>query len=432
MASITRKRRGVYAVRWRDPDGRGRQRTVNSRQAAEDLARDVEYRVDRGDRWEPRGARTPPHLSAVFEAYWRSQIRLRPRTRRSYARALDAFIRWAESQGRHTDARALSRRNLRDFHAYLTSTGSLSKPDSNGRRTERPPRSPATAKKYAEVVSLAWRWAWDEDDEHAWAGMIPRFRVERLPGGDPPLTVAPTWAQMDAALQACQTRWHYQLAFLLRCTGMRTSAALLLRWEDVDLERAVLRIPSEITKGGYGGRTVPLAPQLVRELSGWGVREGFLIQAPEAERVAARAGKGPSGKPGRGRAARNLAAAWKRSGAPEAVWKGQPCKAFRKGLTTELKRAGADLEAVERLVGHRRNSVRSHYLDDRALEDLMREALALIPDPVSTVPVATLTSTESRPRVRAACARRTAPNARSATGAASQAEWRRVMRTEPE
>ena len=67
--------------------------------------------------------------------------------------------------------------------------------------------------------------------------------------------------------------------------------------------------------------------------------------------------------------------AWERSGArPEAYQ--QPHHSFRKGFVSELRRAGADPDAIEVLVGHSLG-LRGVYTDPAALP--MREAVGLIP-----------------------------------------------------
>ncbi|MCP4917543.1 MAG: hypothetical protein GY913_11515 [Proteobacteria bacterium] len=59
----------------------------------------------------------------------------------------------------------------------------------------------------------------------------------------------------------------------------------------------------------------------------------------------------------------------------EPAWK-QPHHAFRKGFISELKRAGADTDAVEYLVGHSLG-LRGVYTDPDALP--LRKAVAKIP-----------------------------------------------------
>ena len=67
---------------------------------------------------------------------------------------------------------------------------------------------------------------------------------------------------------------------------------------------------------------------------------------------------------------------WKRSGVREEVWRQRPHHCFRKGFVSELKRAGADSEAVEFLVGHSLG-LRGVYTDPDALPQ--RAAVNLIP-----------------------------------------------------
>ncbi len=58
------------------------------------------------------------------------------------------------------------------------------------------------------------------------------------------------------------------------------------------------------------------------------------------------------------------------------VWEGRPHHAFRKGLVSGLKRAGADTDAVEVLVGHSLG-LRGVYTDPDAIP--LRGAVELIP-----------------------------------------------------
>ena len=49
---------------------------------------------------------------------------------------------------------------------------------------------------------------------------------------------------------------------------------------------------------------------------------------------------------------------------------------FRKAFVANLRRAGADADAVEQLVGHKLGGVKEHYLN---LDDLMVAAVGLVP-----------------------------------------------------
>ena len=76
MASID-KRRGVYRVRWRDPDGRARSRQCPTLPSARALQKEVEEAVAVGHRWEPRDAGQAPDLREVLGAYLIEVGRLR-------------------------------------------------------------------------------------------------------------------------------------------------------------------------------------------------------------------------------------------------------------------------------------------------------------------------------------------------------------------
>jgi len=71
-----------------------------------------------------------------------------------------------------------------------------------------------------------------------------------------------------------------------------------------------------------------------------------------------------------------MARCWERSGVRKVVWEGQTHHSFRKGFVSGLRRLGADIDAIEYLVGHSAG-IRGVYTDVEALP--LREAVALIP-----------------------------------------------------
>lgn len=108
-----------------------------------------------------------------------------------------------------------------------------------------------------------------------------------------------------------------------------------------------------------------MSSHLLEYLAGLGHRDGYVV---------------PSNRHGeRAREARqrDIIRAWRRAGVRPEVWEGRSHHAFRKGFITELKRAGADADAVEVLVGHKLPSLRGIYTDPRAMP--MQTAVALIP-----------------------------------------------------
>lgn len=267
---------------------------------------------------------------------------------------LQVWERWlSEKYGKVPSARVLSKALLLEHEAWLLESGL------HGR-----PRKPATVRKHLSVLMTLWEWAANDD---VWGELVPRPRRIEVPRIGQDQAVAPTWAEMDAAIRACHGAQR-ALAILLRFTGLRVQQAMQLRWKDLDLERGTLAVRGELGKSAAerDGRIVPISPHLVAELKTW-TRDGeYLLPSNRAE-------TGPRARKAR---ARDLAHAWARAGVREDVYRQRPHHAFRKGFCTELALAGAPAEAVEHLVGHSRG-IRGHYVDPRALH--LVEAVALIP-----------------------------------------------------
>ncbi len=142
-----------------------------------------------------------------------------------------------------------------------------------------------------------------------------------------------------------------------------------LRWSDLDLDHAHLTIRGELGKSRQEqrGRIIPVSAHLVAELRTWnqGEEPWIIVSA-----------RGWGGERGRMARARDVERAWARAGVRTVAWEGRPHHCFRKGFVSELKRSGADPDAVEFLVGHSLG-LRGVYLDPDALP--LREAVALIP-----------------------------------------------------
>ena len=232
-------------------------------------------------------------------------------------------------------------------------------------------RTRSTAYKRCGAVRLFWEWCWEHTELGSWVGRCPRKLGLRRPASPP--AVAPTWAEADACVRQC-SGWHQRLAMLLRYTGMRLASGLLLEWRDLDLDAGVLTVRSAIAKGGRG-YVVPISPHLVAELAGWGVREDYVVGAPEAEvRSAAGAGRGHAG--------RDLKRAWARAKVRPEVCIGQPSHAFRKAFMTCLMEAGVNYETCEMLIGHRLAGTGHDYIHtakERGLWPAMEAAVQLVP-----------------------------------------------------
>lgn len=269
------------------------------------------------------------------------------------ALAMDLFKRFMKELGL-TRVADLSRDRMREFNLWL----GLPRTSRHGKAA----RSPETVTKNTAIVQRMWQWVYDEDK----TGRVPPPKFIKLVYAAGAVVTAPTWAEMDACIDACETEWHRQLATVMRFTGLRVNQAMRLLWSDVDVEGARLTVRGELgkTKQEMRGRVVPLSLHFTKILATWGKREGFLVKSNrrgERERVAR---------------ARDMARAWARAGVRAAAWESSPNHSFRDGFISGLKRMGADDEAVEVLVGHSLG-LRGRYVDADALP--LEAAVALIP-----------------------------------------------------
>jgi integrase len=228
-------------------------------------------------------------------------------------------------------------------------------------------RSKDTRRRMVEDEMLAWKWAYESEEYGEW---MPRPGKVEMTRDAPRRVYAPSWKEMDACIAASRG-WIRQVAVLMRFTGLRVQQAMLLKWDDFDLADATLYVRPELGKTPHerAGRLVPVSPHLGHELATWGRGDDYVVAS----------GRRRGGARERVFRARDLGRAWARAGVRERVWHGRPSHAFRKGFVTGLKRAGAEGEAVEFLVGHKLPGLRDVYLDPDAHE--LREAVVRIPAP---------------------------------------------------
>lgn len=286
-------------------------------------------------------------LGDLHRAYLEDRARYhRPDTIRSKAGSLDQWERFLREMqgGRPLGLEALSKELLGSFYDWLR------RPDGSNRT-----RSAGTVRKYIIDVQVLWAWAAEHD---RFAHLVGRPRRLDLPPYSGSHAIAPTWAEMDAVIRACESSAGRRLLILLRCTGLRVSQAERLEWTDLDLTKATLAIRPELGKSAHErrGRTVPISPHLVEALTSW-PREDARIITP-------------------GRYRRRIRRAWRETEARPELFSQRPNHAFRKGFATELKLLGADSEAVEYLIGHSAG-IRNVYVDPRSLP--LVAAVALVP-----------------------------------------------------
>lgn len=347
MASITRRGDG-YTVRWRDRAGCAHSRQCPDKRTAEQLRAEIIRAHALGGDWSPAPlARAAPSVADAMQAYLDDRARVwSPATARPRFYRLDAFVRWAEGEGADTVA-DLSRDLLARYHGHLRATC-----------------AELAAGQTVRAVETWWSWLLDHDD---YASSTPRLRRLEMPDAAPVLDpIAPTWAEMDAAIGACSTDWHRRLLVVGRCAGLRPGQILRLDWRDVDLDGVTLRIRPDLGKSKQErrGRTVPIAPALLREIETWAPREGRLVPAA------------PSGID-----YDTWHRIWERAGVRPAVWR-QPAHTLRKGFKSGLLTAGASWVAVEYLMGHALG-IGGVYTDPAAMG--LKAAVAHVPAITRTV-----------------------------------------------
>ena len=345
MASITKVGPNRYRVRWRD-GGRGsraRSRTVHSLAAARDLARGVDGAKDRGLVWEPANGVLLPELPDLFEAYIRDG-QARGKYVRTVVTGLDRFLDFLRSrrpQGR-LFVGELTRSAVVDFVALLRDEG----------------KSASTIQHYVGAVHRAWAWAADQEE---WEEQVPRPRRVELPSIPAARTIAPTWDEMDRVIGAAGLEPLRRVLLLQRCTGLRVGQVLRLDWQDFDLDAQRLHVRPELGKSRAekAGRYVPVAPALVPVLKAWGpLPEGSLVGKSYVRNA-------------------DVAQAWRTAAVDPRKWQRRSTHAFRKGFVSGLRKAGADPDAVEFLVGHTLGLV-GVYTDPDSLP--LVEAVALVPE----------------------------------------------------
>ncbi|MDG1479863.1 MAG: hypothetical protein P8R54_09735 [Myxococcota bacterium] len=181
----------------------------------------------------------------------------------------------------------------------------------------------------------------------------------------------------------------------VRYTGLRKVAALLTVWGNVDLVGARLRIPGENTKGGYGGRELPLHPDLVRRLRSWEPGAGRVIRSPEKELP-----------PHRGHIDRSFRRAWKRTDASPEVYAHHPIHGSRHLIETEWAGLGIHQGVIDGFLGHTPQGTGGRHYRGRRSPQLWQATIAavasmprlVLPDEVS--PVIELSAQSVRPRLK--------------------------------
>lgn len=369
MASIDHPE-GKPRVRWKDPDGTPHAKTCRTELAARELLRAVQHCEDTGKIWKPESRIEAPSLRAIAGRWVEALNRtLAPRTVERLVQMGDPFLDWYEERhGKDAGPRHLSRSTVEAYWEHVRTPAT-------GRYLHR--RTETTARKHIEAIHLLWEWAADREeyaDRVLGEEAVPRCRKMTLPRR-PATTprVAPTWAEMDMAIDAAEG-WRRCVLIVMRCTGLRVQQAMGLRWDDVDGDHLTIRGELGKMPAERVGRRIPVAPVLLAEwrsprLAAW---------TDPAWIVPCRTGWDRADSEDRVVRSRDIAAIWSRTRAREAAWRGRPDHAFRAGFQTGVRALGASREASEYLVGHALPGLDASYIDvDQVFK--LPEAVALVP-----------------------------------------------------
>lgn len=203
-------------------------------------------------------------------------------------------------------------------------------------------RQPGTVRQYMDTFSAALRIA---VEDYALLASNPVRNVRKPP--EPPGRVRflsqDEKQRLLAACQASRQAALYPMVLVALSTGCRRSEVSRLRWSEVDMERAVLRL--ERTKNGTR-RQVPLSPQAVAVLQRWqaaqGVNTPWVFPRPDGA--------------GALRSERAWQGALQRAGLEDFHFHD-----LRHTTASYLAMSGASLAEIAEILGHKRIEVTRRY-----------------------------------------------------------------------
>jgi len=134
-----------------------------------------------------------------------------------------------------------------------------------------------------------------------------------------------------------------------------------LMWSDVDLGLGVLSVRATTSKTRRA-RQFPIHPALLGEMSGWGLRQGWVVKPQSDKRLA------PTF---------SFKRAWATADVPVDRWRQRPINALRKGFISAL-RGAAPLHVIQWMVGQK-SAMAINVYSGVPLDD-MRAALEHLPE----------------------------------------------------
>lgn len=319
-----------YVVRYRDPQGRQRQRAGRTLAEARRLRSELAADISRGEYRPDTKVTFAAYADAWKESYaGRTGRGLRSETLREYRRditvATARFGRMRLSEIAPTDIKTYAR--------ALADAG----------------HRPATVRRKLAPVKAMFATAVEDGilRSSPTAGVRIGAPVADDPGADDKIKVL-SKDELERLVTEVSDDWRRLLVTVLAQTGLRLSEGLGLRWRDLGLSERRLYVRQRVRDGavappksGGGRREVPIAPNLARDLaalrlaSTWSADDSYVFVKP-------------TGEPLMGRDLyRWLKPAAERAGVP---WAG--FHALRHTAATRWLLSGVTIAQVAKLLGH--------------------------------------------------------------------------------
>jgi integrase/recombinase XerC len=295
-----------------------------------------------------------------FEGYLAGERRFSPATVRAYRSDLDRFVAFWEKEFSHERA-ARTPLSAIDTLAVRSHLASLHR----GRLSNR------SLSRHLSTLRAFFRWACRQGHlTRSPAAGLPAPRIAKtLPRA---MTLADTEALLDAPDEAPFPERDRALFELLYATGLRVSEAAGLDLEDVDLSVRLARVVGK----GSKERIVPFGEEAEEALRAY-LPARALLRRPSGQNEYESSGEPLFVNARGGRlTTRSMARLLKRrlraAGLPAEI---SP-HALRHTFATHLLSAGADLRAIQELLGHASLSTTQKYthLDAARLREVYRRA----------------------------------------------------------
>lgn len=210
--------------------------------------------------------------------------------------------------------------------------------------------APSTVGLEYQVMRSAWRWGQD-------LGFCPHHRLPtlRLPKESRYSRHTPSRGDVAQVLAALEG-WQRVAVLLLYATGARPGEVTFLRWGDLDLDAGLVHLGRHEGARKTGERTIPIRPEVVRELRAWGPGEpGALVLRDQPE------------------TAKAVLGFYLRRACEQAGIEPWSPMGLRRLAEDELYRRVGDPSAAAAMLGHSPEMALKHYR--RATADDLRRAM---------------------------------------------------------